>query len=64
MDADDEHRPLLELLNSCRGAVVLSGYRSELYDEVLSGWRRIDYRVRQASSDVRTMAVESIWVNR
>ncbi|TMR91334.1 DNA adenine methylase [Nonomuraea basaltis] len=64
MDADDQHRPLLELLNSCRGAVVLSGYRSELYDELLSGWRRIDYRVRQASSDVRAMAVESIWVNR
>ncbi|MEV1247903.1 hypothetical protein ACIBO2_29475 [Nonomuraea sp. NPDC050022] len=37
MEADDQHRHLLELLNSCRGAVVLSGYRSELYDEVLSG---------------------------
>ncbi|NRQ31300.1 DNA adenine methylase [Nonomuraea sp. NN258] len=64
MDADDQHRDLLELLNSCRGAVVLSGYRSQLYDELLSGWRRIDYRVRQASSEARTMAVESIWVNR
>lgn len=64
MDADDQHRRLLELLNSCRGAIVLSGYRSQMYDELLSGWRRIDYRVRQASSDARTMAVESIWVNR
>ncbi len=64
MDADDEHVRLLELLNGCRGAVVLSGYRSELYDDLLAGWRRIDYRVRQASSDVRALAVESIWVNR
>ncbi|TMR90054.1 DNA adenine methylase [Nonomuraea basaltis] len=64
MDADDQHVRLLELLNSCRGAIVLSGYRSQMYDELLSGWRRIDYRVRQASSDASTVAVESIWVNR
>ncbi|GAA4600351.1 DNA adenine methylase [Planotetraspora phitsanulokensis] len=64
MDEDDEHVRLLDLLNSCQGTIVLSGYQSELYDKALAGWRRIDYRVRQTASDLRTHAVESIWVNR
>ncbi len=64
MDREPEHRRLLEVLAECKSAIVLSGYRSQLYDELLSGWRRIDYRVRASSSDERRHAVESVWVNR
>jgi DNA adenine methylase len=64
MDQESEHRRLLEMMTGCASGIVVSGYRNPLYDEVLSGWRRIDFRVRQASSDLRAHAVESVWVNR
>ncbi|MFI6485178.1 DNA adenine methylase [Nonomuraea sp. NPDC050663] len=64
MDKEHQHVPLLKILAACEGAVVLSGYRSDLYDDMLPGWRRIDFRVRNAASDERRHAVESVWVNR
>ncbi|WP_440063816.1 DNA adenine methylase [Streptosporangium sp. OZ121] len=64
MDEAPEHRRLLDIITRCRGGIVLSGYRSPLYDEALAGWRRVDYRVRQSASDARTHAVESLWINR
>src|SRR3546814_5931873 len=36
---DADHRALLEQLQQVKGMVVISGYRSPLYDELLSGWR-------------------------
>lgn len=64
MDREPEHERLLQLLAECKSTVVLSGYRSPMYDELLAGWRRIDYRVRASSSDERRHAVESVWINR
>jgi len=40
--SDANHRSLLEVLNSVQGMVVLSGYPSPLYEEMLGGWRRIE----------------------
>lgn len=34
----EDHKRLLELLLTCKGAVCLSGYPSVLYNEMLSGW--------------------------
>ena len=34
------HAELIEALLGCRATVVLSGYASELYDGLLSGWSR------------------------
>jgi len=34
---DEDHRVLLDLLINCKGMVVLSGYRNDLYDYVLCG---------------------------
>ena len=34
---DEAHRELAEVLKSCKGKVVLSGYRSTLYDELYGG---------------------------
>ncbi|MEU7864083.1 DNA adenine methylase [Nonomuraea sp. NPDC049141] len=64
MDREPEHRRLLEVLVACKSAIVLSGYRSQLYDELLADWRRIDYRVRNSASDERRHAIESVWINR
>jgi len=57
--SDGAHQALLELLVSLRCAVMLSGYRSSLYDAMLQGWRRVDYRARTRGRTV----VESLWLN-
>lgn len=60
-DLDEaEHRILLERLTAVRGMVVLSGYPSPLYDEVLSGWRRTE---REAVADGQMKRTEVLWIN-
>jgi DNA adenine methylase len=51
-----QHRELGELLLGCRGKVVISGYRSDLYAELYEarGWMRFDKKVGHG--------IESIWV--
>jgi DNA adenine methylase len=40
---DEQHRDLAKLLHEVKGAVVLSGYASPLYDqELYAGWERIE----------------------
>ncbi|SMX29154.1 D12 class N6 adenine-specific DNA methyltransferase [Pelagimonas phthalicica] len=56
---DDDHIRLLEILTSARCMVMISGYRSGLYDEALAGWRRIDYMANTRQG----MAAESLWLN-
>lgn len=63
MTADD-HAELLELLNGVQGMVMLSGYRSPLYDDALAGWTRTDVEtVNWSSNKVREARTECIWRN-
>lgn len=39
---DSDHRQLSELLHTVKGAVILSGYHSPLYDELYGKWARIE----------------------
>jgi hypothetical protein len=39
---------------------MISGYRSPLYDDLLSKWRRVDFETTDRRANVRT---ESIWMN-
>lgn len=57
---DDCHRALLDRLQTLSGMVVLSGYRSDLYDATLSEWTRVD---RAAKADGARDRVESLWLN-
>ncbi len=50
---------VLEGLTDMRVPVLLSGYRSELYDRRLHDWRRIDYTARTRGATV----TESLWCN-
>ncbi len=59
---DDDHEKLANLLNQVRGRVILSGYRTELYDTLYENWRRVDAKVRSCNS-VRTPRQESAWLN-
>ena len=56
-----EHRALLEQLKTVQGMVVLSGYPSPLYDELLPGWHRIDRQTRAENS--HRPRTECLWLN-
>jgi DNA adenine methylase len=57
---DDAHRELLARLCVCGSMVVLSGYRSDLYDDELKTWRRIELDARADRGEART---EVMWLN-
>lgn len=59
---DQEHEELAEVLSHVRGRVVLSGYRTELYERLFKGWRRVDGPHRITHS-VRQPRQESLWMN-
>lgn len=65
-----EHVELLEALSTCKAAVVVSGYPSELYDDALGGWDRRELAawtgngIRGDASKVDGDRVEVLWSNR
>ena len=56
---EPDHRKLLELLRGLPCAVILSGYPSALYDELLGDWRQVELQVMNQAG-VRT---EKLWFN-
>ena len=63
---DGEHRELLGVLLGCRAAVVLSGYPSALYDELLTGWDRAEFAsgTGQSARGEWSQRTEVVWSNR
>ena len=59
---DAEHHELAEYLAVIRGRVIISGYRTKLYDDLFRDWQRIDADEQRVSS-VGTMRQESVWMN-
>jgi site-specific DNA-adenine methylase len=57
--AEQDHVELLTLLQSLPCQVILSGYPSRLYDELLSGWQSVELQVMNQGG-VRT---EKLWFN-
>lgn len=57
---DQEHLDLLEALKGHKGYVILSGYRSEMYDRELHGWDRIQVKAYNQNGDPRE---EVLWCN-
>lgn len=60
-----DHGELLDLLATVRGRVLLSGYRSALYDRALRRWHRLDFAtpIRARCTASQRRAVESVWLN-
>lgn len=54
-----EHERLLSVLRKLSCAVAISGYRCEVYDSLLSSWRRVDYMTSTRGGPI----VESLWCN-
>ncbi len=57
---DDQHRGLLDTLAGLRGRVMLSGYPSDIYDDALKGWLRIE---RKHLADGARERTEVLWMN-
>lgn len=58
--SNDDHAELLTFLRGLRGMVVLSGYPSALYDQMLPEWRRVE---RRALADGASERTEVLWIN-
>ena len=56
----DDHAELLDVLDTLEGAVVLSGYPSELYQARLAHWRLEQRDARDSRARTRT---ECLWLN-
>ncbi|NDL64817.1 DNA adenine methylase [Acerihabitans arboris] len=57
---EPQHHAMIDTLRALPGArVMISGYRSDLYDSLLSDWRREDFQA-MTRGGVRT---ESVWLN-
>lgn len=54
-----DHVRLLALLKSLPAAVAISGYPSALYDDLLAGWRTLEFQV-MTRGGIRT---EKLWMN-
>lgn len=57
--SDDDHRQLAEVLHECRSKVVLSGYRSTLYDELYGAWRVESFDIANHAAGGRKKAHET-----
>lgn len=57
---DQDHEQMAEQLHKCRGMVVVSGYRCELYDRLFGDWER---REVEALADGARPRVEVLWLN-
>lgn len=57
---DDQHAELATTLHDLAGAVVLSGYPSDLYDDLYHDWRRVE---RRAYADGARERTEVLWLN-
>lgn len=57
---DADHEELLDLLQAHPGPALVSGYACPLYDEALSGWRRLEAR---AFGQRGVSRKEVVWAN-
>ena len=57
---DADHQTLAAGLRELVGMVIVSGYRSDMYDDLYAGWKRID---RAAYADGAVKRIESLWIS-
>lgn len=57
---DSDHEELLQTLLKSRAMIMISGYDSEMYNDMLSGWQRKEFISHTEKSVKRT---EIIWMN-
>jgi DNA adenine methylase len=60
---DLDHVRLAVALKACKGKVMLSGYASDLYDELYSGWYRQEREHHTGGQSGSVMRTEILWMN-
>ncbi len=58
------HRELAGALRECRAAVVISGYRCPLYDELYAGWHRAEIGAFTGNATRTRRRTEVLWSSR
>lgn len=58
--SDEQHIELLEALCRSKAMVMISGYDCDLYEQYLSGWRKVQIAARAQNNHQR---VEILWMN-
>jgi DNA adenine methylase len=58
--SDNEHRELAEVLKQVQGMVIISSYKSGLYDELYVGWRCI---AKTTTTNGNSSATEHLWIS-
>ena len=63
--SDSEHAQLAKLLQGCRAKIVLSGYRSPLYDDLYKNWRLSTFEIANHAAGGRRKErkTECLWFN-
>ncbi len=67
--SNDEHRKLADLLHHIQGKVAISGYHSNLMDELYGGWDYIEAPTKKAHStntnanNIKQSRTEVLWIN-
>lgn len=56
----DQHRELADVLHKVKGMVVLSGYNSQLYDDLYADWKKHE---QAALADGARPRIECLWIN-
>jgi site-specific DNA-adenine methylase len=56
---EEQHRSLLSCLQAIPADIMISGYPSALYDDVLRKWRKLTFVARTRKG----MAIEYLWMN-
>lgn len=57
---DDEHEKMLKTILQNKAKIMISGYASEMYDEYLKKWNRMEFRSCAEHASKRT---EVVWMN-
>jgi DNA adenine methylase len=63
--ANPRHLELLEIIRACKGKVMISGYRSNMYDAALVDWNRREFNMpnQAAKGPVKRRMIECLWCN-
>lgn len=57
---EEDHVRLLETITKSKAKVMISGYQTDLYDDMLKGWNRYEY---EATAEMGLPRKEIIWTN-
>tara|TARA_Y100001933_G_scaffold192399_1_gene191929 strand:+ start:42 stop:254 length:213 start_codon:yes stop_codon:yes gene_type:complete len=60
MTKDQEHIELIKALKQHEGPVMLSGYDSELYNDLLPGWVKHEF---DCNAEAGKKRIEVVWTN-